>query len=55
MKKTAVVAPQSLIIVYATMSLPGSILAEASLSYLGVGVNPPRRVGARWCPMEEPT
>jgi peptide/nickel transport system permease protein len=31
----------SLVIVYATMSLPGAILAEASLSFLGVGVNPP--------------
>ncbi len=32
---------RSLVIVYATMSLPGAILAEASLSFLGVGVNPP--------------
>jgi peptide/nickel transport system permease protein len=31
----------SLVVVYATMSLPGAVLAEASLSFLGVGVNPP--------------
>jgi peptide/nickel transport system permease protein len=33
---------RGLVIVYATMSLPGAVLAEASLSFLGVGVNPPR-------------
>lgn len=31
----------SLVIVYATMTLPSAVLAEASLSFLGVGVNPP--------------
>ena len=35
------------IIVYSTLLIPTNILFEAALSFLGVGVQPPTRRGAR--------
>jgi peptide/nickel transport system permease protein len=35
------------LIVQASLGMAGAVLSEASLSFLGLGVPPPRRVGAR--------
>ena len=35
------------IIVYTTIFIPTNILFEAALSFLGVGIQPPTRAGAR--------
>ena len=35
-------------IVAVTLGIPGAILAEATLAYLGIGAQPPRRAGASW-------